>query len=300
MIVRAVAVWVRSVLIGWPRRACRLAVSFTVLMMPRIGRAPAEMAGEHLLDLVVGRVGVLLQERLRHGQPAGGAVAAVGRHVADADLLDRIERVVVAEPFDGQDRLLGRLVREHVARIVRRAVDHHGAHAAGRAVAAAHRAGEPDLFGDHLPERGARLVLDGVLGAVEVEGRRQRRDRLRQRRRRGRARSRARCAGTATTSAGAATVPATMPVATLALMKSLRVNFAMLRVPSALRLRVRPSTASRKNGEPIKPGKVMRSFADLAYTTARSATLIVLPKIFVRIAARCRWQAPLRSGPRER
>jgi hypothetical protein len=30
------------------------------------------------------------------------------------------------------------------------------------------------------------------------------------------------------TTAGAATAPATMPVATLALMKSLRVNFAML------------------------------------------------------------------------
>src|SRR5262249_58028502 len=99
-----------------------------------------------------------------------------------ADLLDRIELIAVTEAFDGQDRLLGRLMGKHVTGIVRHTIDHDSAYAAGRAVAASHRASEADLFRDYFPKCRARLMLDGMRCAIEFEDRRERGDRSRQRR----------------------------------------------------------------------------------------------------------------------
>src|SRR5262249_32249602 len=117
------------------------------------------MPGKGFLNLIVGGVGILRQQSLRDRQPAGGTVAAIGSHVADADLLDRIELIAVTEAFDGQDRLLGRLMGKHVTGIVRHTIDHDSAYAAGRAVAASHRASEADLFRDYFPKCRARLML---------------------------------------------------------------------------------------------------------------------------------------------
>ena len=66
--------------------------------------------------------------------------------------------------------------------VLRRAVDHHGTDAAGGAVAAAHRPGQSDLFGNHLPQRGAGLMLHLMADTVEIEGGGKRRHGLRQRR----------------------------------------------------------------------------------------------------------------------
>ena len=85
-------------------------------------------------------------------------------------LLQRVQRAVGrGEPLDGADlgAVGGR--REHQARADRRAVDEHRAAAADAVLAPDVRAGEPELVAEHVREQVARLDLDAVLGAVDVQ-----------------------------------------------------------------------------------------------------------------------------------
>ena len=113
-----------------------------------IGAAATDV-GHRLVDVLVGRLRRLLEQRRRCHDLAGLAVAAL-RHVdREPSLLHRV-RAVGREALDGDDRV-GRL---HVAdadraRALHLAVDVHGAGAALRDAAAVFRAGETDLLADH-------------------------------------------------------------------------------------------------------------------------------------------------------
>src|SRR5262249_39202827 len=120
--------------------------------------ATATDIGHRGVDVGVGRLRLLLEQRRRRHDLAGLAVAPF-RHVdLQPRLLHRV-RGIRRQALDGDD-LVGRF---HVADLDRarahhRIVDVHRAGAALRYAAAVLRAGEPDLFADD-PQEG-RIALD--------------------------------------------------------------------------------------------------------------------------------------------
>ena len=135
-----------------------------------VAGAAADVPRDRPAHVVVGRGRVLLDERdadehhPRRAEPALQTVLLLERG------LDRMQRTVALQPFDGGDRSAVGLHREHRARLHRRAVEQHGARAAARGVAADVRAGEPgDGCGcSRRGARGARRRACG--GAVDGDG----------------------------------------------------------------------------------------------------------------------------------
>ena len=132
--------------------------------------AAADVSGQRGFHLVSGGIEVLVEQGLRGDHPAGGAEAAIGGHVGVADALQGMQVLLVADSFDGENLFAGGFGREGVARVDRDAIDQHAARSATGAVATAVGAGEPELHGNHFPQRGARFVFGGERLAVDQEG----------------------------------------------------------------------------------------------------------------------------------
>ena len=133
-----------------------------------VGAAAADV-GHRLVDVGIGRLRLLLQERGGGHDLAGLAVAAL-RHVDRGPGLLHRMRGIGREALDGDDlvaRLHGR-ERER-AGALHFAVDVHRARAALRDAAAVFGAGEADLFADHPQKRRVRLGLHVTHFAVDVE-----------------------------------------------------------------------------------------------------------------------------------
>src|SRR5580704_10127336 len=135
----------------------------------RIGGAATEVAGEPVLDRVVVRIGMAVEQLLGHEDEPGRAEAALERALLDEGLLHRIEAAVRVERLDR--RHLG-AVREggeiETARH-RGAVDEHGAAAAQALAAALARAVERELVAQHLEDGVVRRDLGADRLAVEGE-----------------------------------------------------------------------------------------------------------------------------------
>jgi hypothetical protein len=135
---------------------------------PLVARAPAQVPGQRLAHLALGRVGAIPQERLGGEQEAGRAEPALQRVALVEGLLQRVQLVAVGEPLDGQQRAAVRLRGEHEARAHGLAVELDRARAAHAVLAADVRAGQPGLVADEVRQQRARLDLPGVRPAVDL------------------------------------------------------------------------------------------------------------------------------------
>ena len=81
----------------------------------------------------------------------------------------RMQILLVAHAFDGENLLAHGFGRQGVAGIERRAVHQHAAGAATGAIAAPVGARQAQLHRNHFPQRGARFVFGGVRLAVDEE-----------------------------------------------------------------------------------------------------------------------------------
>ena len=107
-----------------------------------VGAASADVAVHSLLDVVIGRPDVLLQDRNSGHNLAGGAIAALIAVMLDESGLHRMEMVGLTDPFDGCD-LVGLMHdSEGKARVDAAAIDVDGAVSALAVVATLLRAGK--------------------------------------------------------------------------------------------------------------------------------------------------------------
>src|SRR5690606_24405412 len=131
-----------------------------------VARAPAQVAGDRVPDLVFRRVRVPLEQRDGGHHHAGRTVAALEPVLLVEALLHGVQRAVPLESLDRRDLPAVRLHGEHRAGFHRPAVQQHGARAAVRGVAADVRAGQPERLADQVHQQRAGLDLRHTLGAV--------------------------------------------------------------------------------------------------------------------------------------
>src|SRR6266850_2287280 len=133
-----------------------------------IGAAAADV-GHRLVDVLVGRLRVLLQQRRGRHDLSRLAVAAL-RHVECRPCLLHGMRAGDRKPLDGDD-LVGGLQRTdgNGAGAPHFAVDMHRAGPALRDAAAVLGAGEAHLLADHPEQRGVGLRLHVADPAIDIE-----------------------------------------------------------------------------------------------------------------------------------
>ena len=134
-----------------------------------VAGAAADRARDRGADLILARVGVLVQQRARGHQHPRRAEAAMERVQLVEPLLDRVEPAVVLERFDGADLVALAHRGERRARLHRLAVHQHHAGAAVRGVAAPVGAGQPGRIADVVDEQLARLDVARDRLAVDVD-----------------------------------------------------------------------------------------------------------------------------------
>ena len=132
-----------------------------------VAGAAAEIGREHVEQLVVADVRIVLQRVRRQHQEARRAEAALQAVVVDEGLLQRMQLLAVGEPFDGADLPAVGLDREHQAGADRLAVEDDRAGAADAVLAADMRAGLAAVVADRVDQRLARLDADRVRAAVD-------------------------------------------------------------------------------------------------------------------------------------
>src|ERR1019366_8597011 len=126
----------------------------------REGPAPADVAVEPLLDLLDGRLRMLLEERdRRHDEPRCAEAAHQPVGVAER-LLHGMQRGASREAFHGPNLFALHFDRKRRARIHRAAVHDHRAGAAGAAIAHALVAGHVGTRTDRIEQRHARFDLE--------------------------------------------------------------------------------------------------------------------------------------------
>ncbi len=132
-----------------------------------VAGAAAEVGRQHVEQLVVADVRIVLQRVRRQHQEARRAEAALQAVVIDEGLLQRMQRLAIGEPFDGADLPAVGLDREHQAGADRLAVEDDGAGAADAVLAADMGAGLAAVVADRIDQRLARLDADVVRAAVD-------------------------------------------------------------------------------------------------------------------------------------
>ncbi len=124
-----------------------------------VAGAAAEVAGDRLANLVVGRIGIAFEEGDGGHHHAGRAEAALQAMLLEEALLHRMQDAALLQPLDGADlRAIG-LNGEHRAGLGRDAVHEHRAGAAARRVATDVRAGQVRHLADEVHEQQSRLDL---------------------------------------------------------------------------------------------------------------------------------------------
>src|SRR5262245_29375249 len=120
------------------------------------GATPTDV-GDGFVDVGVGRLRLLLEERRDGHDHAALAVATLWDVVVDPGLLHLVHGAGRREAFDGGDLLALSSADGQRARANRFAVDVHGTGAALRDTAAVFGAGQTDLLTDYPQQRGVRF-----------------------------------------------------------------------------------------------------------------------------------------------
>ena len=119
-----------------------------------VARAAADVALQRDLDLVLGRPGILLEQRGGAHQHPGRAVPALETVVVAERLLQRSQLPVAArEALDGRDRRAVGLDGQHAAALDRIAPELHRARAAAARIAADVSAGQVEVVAEEVDEQ---------------------------------------------------------------------------------------------------------------------------------------------------
>src|SRR5262245_39142853 len=133
------------------------------------GAAAADI-GDGLVDVLVGRLRLLLQERRHRHDHAALAIAALRNIIGDPGLLHLVQGAVgTAEPLDGGDVLAGGLADRHAAGAHRHAVDMDRAGAALCNAASVFGSRQSDVLADCPKKRRIVFDVDADCLAVDVE-----------------------------------------------------------------------------------------------------------------------------------
>src|SRR6478752_3458763 len=134
-----------------------------------VAGAAAQVAGQRPAHVLLGRVGVLVEERLGGQHHARRAEAALQTVLLPEALLQRMQLAGASQALDGADLLSVGLHRQHGARLHRAPVDQYGTGAAVGGVAAHVGAGQAEPAADQVGQQQPRLHLGDLLRAVDRE-----------------------------------------------------------------------------------------------------------------------------------
>src|SRR5215211_7022768 len=135
-----------------------------------VAGAAADAAGDRGPDLLLARVGVLVEQPTRGHEHARRAEPALQGVLLVEALLHRVELAVALERLDRADLMALGHRREDRARLDRLAVHQHHAGAAVGRVAAPVGAGQAGVLADEVHEQPARLDVARNALAVEADG----------------------------------------------------------------------------------------------------------------------------------
>ena len=133
----------------------------------RVARAAAELAGEHVDDLLARRRPLAREQVVGRDEDARRAEAALERVVAAERLLERCERAAAGETLDRDDLGAVDLRGEQEARAHGDAVEPHRARAADAVLAADVCPGEAETVAEEVREEEPRLDVLAVAAAVD-------------------------------------------------------------------------------------------------------------------------------------
>src|SRR5487761_2728963 len=135
-----------------------------------VAGAAAEVAGDAVADLVLGRVGVLLQEPGGLHDHPRGAEAALEPVLVQDRLRGRVGGPALPHPLDRGDLAAVRLDGKHRAALRAATVHRDGAGAARGAVATDVRPGQPEVLAQHVDKQPSRLDVGLVASTVHRDG----------------------------------------------------------------------------------------------------------------------------------
>ena len=136
---------------------------------PVVGTAAAEMTGQRLADIGVGRTRFLIQQFLGLHDHAVDAIAALRGLLVDEGLLQRMRLLDGAERLDGGDLGIAERADRGDAGARRLAVDQHRAGAALRQPTAELRPGEEQIVPQHVEQRRIGFGRRAVACTIDFE-----------------------------------------------------------------------------------------------------------------------------------
>src|ERR1035437_7118791 len=122
--------------------------------------ASAQVPGQRVANVVLGRFRIAIEQRLRRNQESGRADAALQGRVLEKLVLQNAKHAVGGESLDGRDVLALSFDAEHQARAYRAALDQHGASAAIAGQASFLGAGELEHVAQCFEQALARLAQE--------------------------------------------------------------------------------------------------------------------------------------------
>ncbi len=123
-----------------------------------VAGAAADVAGQRLANVVLGRRRMLFQIRRHRHQDARRAIAALQTVMLVHRLLNRIELAAVArEALDGREFVAVGLHRQHQAGADRDTIEQNGAGAADAMLAADMGAGQPQFVAQEIAQQHPRV-----------------------------------------------------------------------------------------------------------------------------------------------
>src|SRR5882672_2600689 len=132
-------------------------------------RAAAADVGDGVVDVGIGRLRIVLEQRRDRHDHAALAIAALRNVMVDPGLLNFGQHAIRRQSFNGRDLLADDFANERAAGAHRGAVDENRAGAALRDAAAIFGAGQPDVFTDRPKQRRVRLNVDIDCLSVDAE-----------------------------------------------------------------------------------------------------------------------------------
>src|SRR5438093_4499406 len=132
-----------------------------------VSGAPAEVAGQPVADLGLGRVGSILEQSLTGHEEARRADPALERRVFQEALLQRMERLTFGHALDGLDSSPANLAAQHEARAHQPTIQRDAAGAAVTGGAAFLAPGQVEGVAEHVEQRFLGLTEELDLVAVD-------------------------------------------------------------------------------------------------------------------------------------
>src|ERR1035441_3777440 len=133
-----------------------------------VGAATAQVAAQPFLDFFIGRVRIVVEEGFGRHDESRRAVAALLPVVVDERFRERV-RLAVGNALDGLDVFALGVDSQNRAAIYGFAVNDDGTGAAGGPVAHPLGAGQFQLIAQRIEQRDARLQVEGLRFAIDLE-----------------------------------------------------------------------------------------------------------------------------------